>query len=229
MLRSGAPTPLRVLIFGANSGDLPGVDEEAKAVEEIYAAWYKDLGWPKTDLLRLDGKNATAFQLKKAIDTGFHVIHFAGHGVFAGGEAALAVIDSNNSDEYAEVPAVEFCDWASGSELRLVYLSSCSGAGTIPPGSATIRRFESLAPALVEAGVPEVVGFFSPILDTQARTFAERFHREFLGRPDPATLIYSGEFDVATAALKARRSFPTDSQIWATSLVLSQRDSNSRP
>jgi CHAT domain/TIR domain len=225
MLQSGPSSPLRVLIFGPNKGDLPWVDEEVKAVHSIYKAWYEDLGWPETDLLAIGAQSATASQLEMALRRGVHVLHFAGHGDQTGDEAGLAVID-NDPGRYTTLPAAKLCDWASRSELRLVYLSSCHGAGVDePPARATIRRFESLAPALVHAGVPEVVGFLWPILDSQGRDFAERFHEGYLGHLDPATKTYSGAFDVATAAFRARNKFSLDAQIWAATMVLSQRDS----
>jgi hypothetical protein len=221
LLTEDDPVPVRVLLVGANlENDLPQVAEEIKSIRDLYAGWFEKLGWPLSDLEMIEPGRVTAAQLKHSIlHGGYHLLHFAGHGWKGSEEPELTVIDDQAKDRYVALPASVLGDWVRQSDLRLVYLSSCQGAGeTSKDSESAIRRFESLAEALVLSGVPEVVGFRWPILDRQSRAFAERFHKAFLDT-----------LDASFAAFQARASFQTSAQIWAASVVLGQYDSPSPP
>jgi hypothetical protein len=215
LLKEGKATPLRVLIVGSHAGDLPEVDAEIKAVREIYRRWFEGMGWPMSDLVMIEPREATTAKLEYAIQNGnYHMLHFAGHGGQGGSEPGLVVIDSKAKGKTVELPASLLAEWVARSELRMVYLSSCQGAAAIPEKNVVIHRFESLAEALVSAGVSEVVGFRWPILDADSRSFALKFHES-----------YVHEFDAAVALWNARKSFPMNAQIWAAGMAIAQCDS----
>ena len=215
MLTKGKPVPLRVLIVGAHWGDLSGVDGEVKELQAAFQLWFEKMGWPLSDIAVIEGREATNGKLGKLIqEGGYHVLHFAGHGWPGSDEPALAVVDSSMKDRAIALPASVLAEWVMQSDLRLVYLSSCRGAGDPWEDETSLRRFENLADAMVSAGVPEVVGFRWPIADRQSRTFAQRFYDSYLQ-----------EFDASLATFRARSSFRTEAQIWAAAVVIAQYDS----
>lgn len=215
LLTQGRPAPVRVLIVGTHAGDLPAVDEEIRAVGDLYARWFERMGWPASDLTVIGSGEAAPAQLEKRIrHGGYHLLHFAGHGLSEGSEPALAIADATAKKGFLALPASVLAGWVERSDLRLIYLSSCRGAGDAVEAEAAIRRFESLAEALVRAHVPEVVGFRWPILDRQSRTLAESFHESYLR-----------DFDASAAMFNARGAVRTSAQIWAAAVVIAQHDS----
>ena len=213
--RGREPMTMRVLIAGANPGDLPWVDLEVESVKAVYLRWFAGLGWPASDVTALLPTKVTELKLKEEIlNGGYHIFHFAGHGLTSDDVPALAIIDSEDPERFTSLPASILAGWIAESDLRLVYLGCCqSASGVQDESGATVRRFDDVAQAMVAAKVPEVVGFLWPVCDRQGSDFAEQFHRGYLG-----------EFDASLAAFRARTAM-RDRQIWAAPLVISQRDS----
>ena len=149
----------------------------------------------------------------RLIRGGHHVLHFMGHGSFDedSGEGQLAFVGTNK--KYDARPAHIVAENLKGlKELRLVVLSSCSGAAL--PRKAGQSPYLNVAPALVMAGVPAVVAMQFPITDGAANAFSKAFYRALV-RADPLDVamaearleIFSGSetsFEWATPALFTR-------------------------
>ena len=76
-----------------------------------------------------------------------------------------------------------------------------------------IQQFENIAQAIVEARVPEVIGFIWPVQDVESKFLATRFYNGFLKR-----------FDASQALYQARMSFDEEARIWAAPVLIQQLD-----
>jgi CHAT domain-containing protein len=182
MLESVTPSLLKVLIIGANTGGLPWVEEEVASVHAMFSALFQQLGWPESDISVLTGNEATAPNIEFAIRTGgFHILHFAGHGIQEGNSPAIAVFNHVSKSEMAPISAVKLSQWIRDSDLRFVYLGSCESADPNSTGTGeAIRQFNNVLEAVVGAGTPEVLGFVWPIRDKESKDFAAQFYRHYL-------------------------------------------------
>ena len=180
----------RVLVVGDPTGDLPSSGEEARAVAATFEKERVDL------LVRED---ATAPKVTSAM-RGAGIVHYAGHGVFAGlegWESALPLAGGGRlgvADVLALAPA----------PARVV-LSGCDAAKSEGEAEGL-----GLAQAFVVAGSNEVLAPTRPVSDTLAAKLASRVHRD---RAPLATALRE-----ATAA--ARREDP--SADWAAFRVLAR-------
>jgi hypothetical protein len=216
MLKNVAPSPLRVLIIGANTGHLAWVQEEVETIKEMFAQLSENYGWPKSDINVIQDTDATAPNIKQAIRYGgYHVLHFAGHGMQEQDRPGIAVFNHESKRDITIISATELRQWISDSDLRFVYLGSCGSANPdAGHNGKTIRQFNSVLQAVVVAGVPEVLGFIWPIKDSESKDFARQFYHYYLQG-----------FDASVAVFEARRSFEEDVKIWAAPLMIQNTDS----
>ena len=149
-------------------------------------------------------------------DETFHVLHFMGHGGFdeSTGEGAVAFDAPTGQSPW--VTATMLSEYLKGiRSLRLVLLSTCYGAKL--PRHRRQHPFNSVAPALVMAGVPAVIAMQFPISDTAAIAFSEIFYTR-LARYDPVDLAVAE----GRLAIFGNRSCAAE---WATpALFLRSRD-----
>jgi hypothetical protein len=122
--------------------------------------------------------------LEAALQQGYHILHFIGHGAYKEtGGAALYLANEDNHVEIArdqEIAAMlARCLAGAGRDddnpLRLVFLSSCETATRSPAGA-----FIGLAPRLVDAGLPAVLAMQDLLPVQTARTFSATFYRRLL-------------------------------------------------
>ncbi len=119
-------------------------------------------------------------------DEDFHVIHYMGHGSFAGNVGALLMHDDHNAPAPLTADALEKM-MSNEPMTRLVYLSACRTAQVDANQGAS--PFAGVAPALLKAGVPAVVAMQYPISDKAAITFAKTFYVELMkGKPVDAAV-----------------------------------------
>ena len=128
-------------------------------------------------------------ELKK---TTYDIIHYAGHGFFdaASPEDSYLLFwqDASTKTEKLKMKATELKLLLDQSEARLVYLSCCYGAAAAGNTALLDDDFLGLTDAVVQAGVPSVLGFRWPVSDAGAHKLALSFYRSLLeqGRPDVA-------------------------------------------
>ena len=105
-------------------------------------------------------------------------------------------------------------NWITDSNLRFVYLSSCRSSSTEAPELVNaIQRFENICQAIIEARVPEVIGFVWPIQDNQSKLLALQFYKRFLKG-----------FNTSLALYYARTSLEEENRIWAAPVLIQQTD-----
>ena len=125
----------------------------------------------------------------------YHIIHYAGHGVF-----------DNDSPEESYLPLRSSCERSSivkqlrvstikraleESKVQLVYLSCCVGAAQGEPFKLQDDDYLGIIDGLLQAGVPSIIGFRWPVLDSGSEKLAIAFYKYLAqeGQPDTALLL----------------------------------------
>jgi len=161
------PYPLRVAVLVSRPHEVQplALKPEQRLLEEVWGAHSE----VSVRVLRATSENLRIATLEET-----HVIHFMGHGLVNDDEGALVFedLDGNAELKSAQVLArLLNCT----DNTRLVVLNACS-SGELPRSGAC-SGFQSVAPALVRAGVPAVVAMAAPIADFAALTFSGALYR----------------------------------------------------
>jgi hypothetical protein len=190
--------PIRMLVAIANPTDL--VTQDLAIDGDAEWARLKDVvgSNPNIEMVRLPDP-CTLPALEAALRTGFHILHFIGHGAWqqAKREAVLYLADEHNRLKLAKegdigaMLARQLADAAVAQEdrLRLVYLSSCQTAVRDPSDV-----FRGLAPQLVASGVPAVIAMQDVVPVETAQQFSKTFYSQLLDH---------GEIDRAANAARS--------------------------
>lgn len=103
----------------------------------------------------------------------YHVVHFDGHGTYLPETGVGALAFENDRAELALVTGRQLGDQLSRVQVPLVLLEACRSAdlSSYPP-------HDSVAPALLQAGVGSVVAFSHSVHVEAARLLVEQFYRE---------------------------------------------------
>lgn len=145
--------PLRVLVVVPEPEGREVRDEEA-LIESLRDLAKHNPRVAEPQLLR----NPTLNALRQTLRNGrFHVLHFLGHGRFDDdpGSGVLLMIDEEDGTA-KEVGADVMANVCKGlPDLALVVLCACEGAALAPSPK---NPFLSMAPALLDAQVPAVIG-----------------------------------------------------------------------
>lgn len=159
--------PLRMLLTGAQPGELPKINVE-RELSEIQTA-LADLVEQRRIQLKVE-PHLTHDKLQQLLRQGFHIWHFAGHGSFGrdGRTAALAFEDAQG--DLAYVNASELGILLNRS-VHLIVLDACES------GRLTTEPFRSIAPALIRGQIPAVIAMQFSVPDASARAFAGEFYR----------------------------------------------------
>jgi Tol biopolymer transport system component len=201
--------PLRILVTVSSPNGLPELDiaEEQSKIRNALAGLIKDRH------LELEFSQDATLQtlqrtLRQASSQGrpFHAWHFIGHGIFDPTDQTgkLAICDAGGllSPTDGFQLGTLFKDYP---EMRLVLLNACEGAR-----NSRHDPFAGVATALVERGIPAVIGMQFEISDEAAIVFSEGFY----------TALVDG-LPVDAALTEARRSvfFMPNWLEWATPVL----------
>jgi formylglycine-generating enzyme required for sulfatase activity len=180
--------PLRILVTVSAPLDLPALDvdaEEARVREAL--ASLAERGALEIDVT----PDATLYGLRRAMRRArsqgrpYHVWHYVGHGAFdrALGASVLAFCD--RADLSCPVGGFQLGTLFNGyPEMRLALLNACEGARP-----DLEDPFAGVAAALVERGVPAVIGMQREISDEAAAVLAGEFYEALVdGLPVDAAL-----------------------------------------
>ena len=180
--------PLRILVTISAPHDLTPLDVQAEQtkVQEALAPLQAD------NLIELDFTSSATLHtlqrtLRQAKSAGrpYHVWHYIGHGAFEETRSAsiLAFCDADN--RAYPVDGFQLGTLFNGyPQMRLVLLNACEGARPDPQDP-----FAGVAAALVERGIPAVIGMQFEVSDEAARTLAESFYEALVdGLPVDAAL-----------------------------------------
>jgi hypothetical protein len=204
---------IRLLLIASNTGSIPRVDDEIDDLEKYFVERF---GLPEKNICKLGTQEATYKRMEQEItEGGCHILHFAGHGGCDERGPYIRVL--RESRQTADITAPVLKEWIGKSDLRFVYMSNCQSAdmrvlGDQMPTKFKFNPIRGITQAIVEAGVPEVIGFSWSIPDTQSRHMASIFY-QYLVRG----------FDSAVALFEARRVFAVrDARIWAAPILIRQ-------
>jgi hypothetical protein len=207
---SGLTGPPRVLLFGHATASLPHVTTELNTLETLLTKRYGELGWPAELVYRVPSNDATGGQLAALLaGSDYEVVHLVGHAGFDGGKPVIQVAAEDGSP--GRVTGEELSSWLRTSAVRFVYLSCCEGAATDPNQPRAAGWQQSLCKDLLEAGVPEVLGYIWQVGDTSSVAFTKVFYDAYF----PA-------FDAPGALYAARHESTRSDALWASSILVKQ-------
>lgn len=191
--------PLRILVAIANPTDTVEYGLQPLDVEAEWQQLQTAVAELDVDLTLLP-KPCSPVALEAALQSGYHVLHFVGHGIYdeTADAALLLMADDENRAVLVEEQQIAGLlarlmgsgERAGAQQLRLVFLAACRSAVRSPADA-----FRGLAPSLVQAGVPAVIAMQDLVSMTTARTFAGTFYRR---------LLTHGQVDLASNEARSR-------------------------
>jgi DNA-binding response OmpR family regulator len=206
-----------LLIASDTVPPLPSADVEVAQLSETLQRMLTETGIP-AHLTVLHSDEATYDRLVTELKSGYHLVHYAGHGIYDAQlpeESALLVWALPHcTGGVKRLSVSEIAILLQNSPTRFVYLGCCEGAATADAGRLIEDDLLGLADGIIQAGVPAVISFRWPVSDHGAQRFALSFYESFfrnglLGR----------------AALDARRDVAAESRsdrTWLSPILISQ-------
>jgi len=190
---------LRVLIIASNTPrPIDGVDAEA---QELYN-YLRRQDFIPVDVKLIPTEHVTYEHVRAELrKRDYDIIHYAGHGSYKAEspeESSLYFwVEENKQGNVVPMKATELKMLLEQSEARLVYLSSCYGTATGDRAALLDDDFLGLADAVVQAGVPSVLGFRWPVSDDGARRLALAFYQSLLEQGNPEFALWSARCELA--------------------------------
>jgi CHAT domain-containing protein len=206
-----------LLVASDTTPPLPGADAE---VSELYTTLQRllaDIGVP-TQLTVLHSEETTYDRLVKELESGYHLIHYAGHGCYDAQmpeESSLLVWEQpHRAGDVKRLTVSEIAILLQNGPTRLVYLSCCEGAATTDEEQSVEDDLLGLADGIIQAGVPAVISFRWPVSDHGAQHFALSFYESFFQQGS-----------LGRAVLNARREVAAESRsdrMWLSPILIMQ-------
>ncbi len=165
-----AGEPFRVLIVANDDG---GALKEVKNEAEQIKVKLKD---SETEVVV--SHNDSIERIEALLrEKQFHLLHFCGHTKYVPQNEQMTGLSISSEEDNTEIVSYgRFARAVRNSGTWLVYLSSCHGAVTDLPeiGQTYLNCME----ALIEIGIPNVIGFRWAVEDFRAKRFASEFYAE---------------------------------------------------
>jgi hypothetical protein len=176
--------PVKILAAFANPAGLDEYGLDPVDVDREWELLQKAVEGQSIELSLLP-QPCTLAGVEKALKDGYHILHFAGHGLYSKVEQSAFLFLSDEDNQVCRVSGAEFSRMLSrhlgeataspAENLRLVFLASCQTAQTSPADT-----YRGLAQQLVAAGVPVVLAMQDLVPVVTARQFVETFYRQLL-------------------------------------------------
>lgn len=208
---------LRVLLIASNTKPpINCVDSEA---QKLYDYLRNQQKFMPVDVKHIPTEQATYDHVRNELKkSDYDIIHYAGHGhyePYSPEESSLFFwSDENKQGKVVPMKARELKMLLENSNARLVYLSCCNGTTTGVSSDLLDDDFLGLADAVVNAGIPTVLGFRWPVSDTGAVQLARDFYGSLLKQGSPGI-----------ALLEARRELAAinrDDPVWLSPILIHQ-------
>jgi CheY-like chemotaxis protein len=206
---------LNVLVVASNTCPaIPGVDQETVAVCDLLS----QQNYIPVHIKYIPTEEAVIDHVRAELASqAYDIIHYAGHGSYNPNDKDASAIyfwkDASKTCVEA-IDAAEITNLLSTSMARLIYLSCCSSSASGTNEDGQCDNFLGLADAVIQAGVPSVLGFRAPGTDTQAIKLATSFYKRLLER---------GSIDVALwEARRALASENRDDPTWLSPILIIQ-------
>jgi hypothetical protein len=211
--------PLRVLLVASNAGtDGLAVDEEIALLGRLIREQTRARGI-RTEITEFTTASAVFAAVEKELkQCRHHIVHYAGHAEFDARrpeESRLLFRERKRSKSTKALTARALGTWLSSAETQLIFLNACVGA-VVRREHRRHQDYMGLMDALVEAGVPSVLGYRWEVSDEGARHFAELFYQALFETHCPAR-----------AAFRARKQIYADNadenETWASPILVAQK------
>ena len=211
--------PIRVLVAISNPEDLQdtynlaplNVDVEQAILRQAFSA---------LDEIELNFVTppVTLERIEEALRTGYHILHYVGHGLFnkRRQQAALYLQDEEGDAEVVRDSALVgmLARQPTLARPRLIFLAACQSAAR-----STANAFLGLGPSLVAAGVPAVVAMQDFVAIETARKLSLAFYKrlaehrvvDYALNLARSTLLTAGRPDAAVPVLFMRYK---SGQLW---------------
>jgi hypothetical protein len=197
--------PLRILVIMSNPNGTTGLglDDELARIKA---------SWAKLPSVSVEFAPPVRQQiLDKLREADFHVLHYMGHGDYAGDTGGCLVLETADSQPDF-VTADDFAMMLADEPLRLVFLNACKTGTTATKSGA--HPYAGVAAALVRERIPAVLAMQFPISDKAAIAFAETFYK---------CIAAASPVDYAVA--EARKAIYSGAQPeWATPVLYMRSD-----
>jgi len=212
--------PLRVLLVISDpESSVSDAAKELTAVKNHIEAGCRRLSL-NVEFVEIVAKHATIKNVEKVLveKHRFHLWHFIGHGRHFSEDAdasGLVLIGDEGRPEV--VPCKRLNRWLKGSGLWLAYLSSCNTSASSGSGSGLSQKYVGTMEAVVDAGIPNVIGFRWSVSDQSAFYLADEFYRQLFE--------VQTEKNLSLAMLEARRAVERRTDFfdaWASSMLITQ-------
>lgn len=212
---------LRVLLIASNTpdpsipGSIPGTDRE---VSELHRYLLKQTNMP-VSVTAIPTEYATYQRIQDELaSTSFDVVHYAGHGTFVSASPEDSYLSfwerENRQGTVQEMTAREIKYLLQQSKVRLMYLSNCYGTATSAVSKGQDNDFLGIADAIVQSGIPSVVGFRWPVSDSGAPKLARSFYKSLLDQGSPEAALWHARRELYT-------KMPSDSA-WLSPILIHQ-------
>lgn len=168
--------PVKVLLVTANPSDLQNLNIISE--EEYLRTALTELVENRRVTLRVTHQVSRTELERQLSDFDPHILHFAGHGDHAkDGRRRLFLVDGDGQSQPIDDEDVQVL--LQNSHVRLILLNACQTAASISSNALT-----GVAPLLVEAGVPAVIGMQFAIPDETSITFMKTLYQSLVkGKP----------------------------------------------
>lgn len=209
--------PLRVLLIASDTGGIDADGEIQLLADEIRK---------KTDQLKIKAEiksittdEAALGEVEQLLNKcAYDIVHYAGHGLFdtmaSENSGLLFWQQRNRQGEVALLPARALAQRLKGSKTLLFYLSACVGATVGGAHLLHNNDYLGVMDAIVQAGVPVVLGYRWVVTDDGAKRFAAEFYRSLFATQSPPQ-----------AAFRARREIymrDANDETWTSPILVAQ-------
>jgi hypothetical protein len=191
------PEQLRLVALSANVANMRQLklDVEKRVVEEALANFDVD-GVTITHPPFIE--NATPDDLTAALQRGVDLFHFAGHGLFEQqdvdpqtnepiGEGKIVLVKDKQTRERFLLGAKDLGTYLQQAGVRLAVLGACRSGER-----DKVQPWTGVAPALLEKGVPAVVGMQYEVVDDAAVAFSKAFYTALAAGLSVDEAVWSG-------------------------------------
>lgn len=188
---------LRILLVVSNT--LPQVDLIDEIGEKV-SDLLSPVKWIETTCIRTE--EATYQSVREMLRAcKYHVVHYIGHGDYQERSPEQSSLffweGKNRAGNVKAMTASELRLLLDNSDIRLFHLTACEGTHTGSAADLLDDDYLGLADAIIQSGVPSVLGYRWPVSAGSAKEMAIAFYRSFVRHGSPELALLDARRDIA--------------------------------